>query len=368
MNTNYEKLANRLINYSMKVQSGEHVLLHMIDIPLEMTTYLVDAVHNAGGFAHVKLESRMIAKALVKNVHADSLNVTLEHELLQMKRMNCYLAIRGSLNSYDLSDVDAELLRLKTTTLRPIVDHRVRNTKWCVCVWPTPSLSQAACMSTTAFEKFFFDACTFDYNSLNEGATSLEKLMTETDKVKIIGPGTNLEFSIKNIPAVKCIGEYNIPDGEVFTAPVKDSVNGFITFNAITTYAGQTFNDIELKFENGQIISANCVIGDVNKLNEILDADEGARYIGEFAIGINPLITKPMNDILFDEKIYGSFHFTPGACYDEAYNGNVSSVHWDMVCLQSEKTGHSGEIWFDDVLIRKNGEFVVTPLQVLNKQ
>jgi aminopeptidase len=157
----------------------------------------------------------------------------------------------------------------------------------------------------------------------------------------------------------------NIPDGEVFTAPVRDSVNGVIHFNCPTIYRGTTHNDIRLTFRDGKIIEATSTATD--KLNEVLNADEGARYVGEFAIGFNPYCTRPMKDILFDEKIAGSIHFTPGACYDEASNGNKSDIHWDMVMRQTPDAG-GGEIWFDNRLIRKEGRFVVEELAALNPE
>ena len=193
----------------------------------------------------------------------------------------------------------------------------------------------------------------------------LKELMERTDKVHIVAPGTDLRFSIKDIPTVKCAGQMNIPDGEVYTAPVKNSVNGVLSYNTPTIYDGTTFENIRLEFKNGKIIKATG--SDTEKLNHILDSDEGARYIGEFALGLNPFILKPMKDILFDEKIMGSFHFTPGNSYDEAPNGNSSQVHWDMVCIQTSECG-GGEIWFDDTLIRKDGMFIPEELQPLNPE
>jgi aminopeptidase len=190
--------------------------------------------------------------------------------------------------------------------------------------------------------------------------------MDKTDKVRIVSPNTDLRFSIKGIGAVKCDGKFNIPDGEVFTAPIKDSVNGTIKYNAISQYMGHTFTDVELSFRDGKIVDAESS-GNSNKLNEILDTDNGARYIGEFAIGFNPYILDPMNDILFDEKIAGSLHFTPGQAYEDADNWNRSSIHWDLVLIQRPEYG-GGEIWFDDRLIRKDGIFVIPELEALNPE
>lgn len=226
-------------------------------------------------------------------------------------------------------------------------------------------MAQLANTSTEAFEDFYFDVCNLDYSKMDRAQDPLAELMRNTDKVRIVGPGTDLSFSIKNIGAEKCSGQKNIPDGEVYTAPVRDSVNGTIAYNTPTLYNGVTFENIKFRFENGKIVEATG--SDTKRLNEILDADEGARYIGEFAIGFNPYILTPMKDILFDEKIAGSLHFTPGQAYDVTDNGNRSSIHWDLVLIQRPEYG-GGEIYFDDRLIRKDGIFVIPELAALNPE
>jgi aminopeptidase len=285
------------------------------------------------------------------------------HELARMKKMNAYIAMRGSHNVTELADVPAEKMRLIGKKMRPVQDQRVKRTKWVVLRWPTPSMAQLAGMSTEAFEDFFFDVCTLDYRKLQPGMKALKALMEKTDRVQIKAPGTDLNFSIKGIPAIICGGDRNIPDGEVFTAPVKDSVEGQLTFNAPSIYQGTAFDGIQLRFKRGKIVEASS--NETEKLNKILDSDVGARYIGEFSLGFNPRVFQPMRDILFDEKIAGSFHFTPGQAYEEADNGNRSQVHWDMVSIQRPDYG-GGEIYFDGKLIRKNGEFLPKQLRSLN--
>jgi aminopeptidase len=191
----------------------------------------------------------------------------------------------------------------------------------------------------------------------------LERRMQTADQVLIKGPGTDLTFSIKGIGAKMCGGDRNIPDGEVFSCPVKDSINGRIQFNTPSLYSGTKFENVCLEFKDGKVVKATA--NNTRRLNEILDTDAGARYTGEFALGFNPYILNPMCDILFDEKIAGSFHLTPGQCYEECDNGNHSAVHWDMVLIQRPDWG-GGEIWFDGELIRKNGMFVPRDLKPLN--
>jgi len=284
-------------------------------------------------------------------------------EMFRMKRMQAYIAIRGSENFSENSDVPSGRMAMYSRVIRPVLDHRVQKTKWCVLRWPTPSMAQAAGMSTEAFEDFYFDVCTMDYPKMAKAMVPLERRMKKADRVHLKGAGTDLTFSIKGIGAKKCEGTRNIPDGEVFSCPVKDSVEGHVTFNAPSIYQSTPFDNIRLDFRDGKIVEATS--NQPKKLNAILDSDAGARYIGEFSLGCNPYIMQPMRDILFDEKIAGSFHFTPGQAYQEADNGNRSQVHWDMVCIQRKDYG-GGEIFFDGELVRKDGEFLPKSLRSLN--
>jgi aminopeptidase len=287
-----------------------------------------------------------------------------KHLLAEMKDMDAYIALRGSHNICETADVPADAMKLAMKHLRPVLDYRVKKTKWCVLRWPSPAMAQQAGMSTEAFEDFYFKVCLLDYQALVPAMNALKRLMDKTDRVEITGPGTHLKFSLKDIPAIACGGTYNIPDGEVFSAPVRDSVEGHITYNAPTIYQGIGFDGIRLEFQKGRIVRAEAG-AKTKALNKILDSDAGARYVGEFALGFHPLIREPMRDILFDEKIAGSFHFTPGQAYEDADNGNRSQVHWDMVSIQRKDYG-GGEILFDGKLIRKDGVFLPKALAKLN--
>jgi aminopeptidase len=359
----FDKLAKLLVEYSIRLKRNETVLIEAFDIPDEMTAALIRAARNAGGVPFAQVYHARVNRALALEASDRQLNIMATHELARMKKMNAFIAMRGSHNITELADVPAEKMQLIGKKMRPVQDQRVKRTKWVVLRWPTPSMAQLAGMSTEAFEDFFFDVCTLDYRKLQPGMKALKGLMEKTDCVQIKGPGTDLNFSIKGIPAVICGGDRNIPDGEVFTAPVKDSVEGQLTFNAPSIYQGTAFDGIHLNFKRGKIVEASG--NETEKLNKILDSDTGARYIGEFSLGFNPRVFQPMRDILFDEKIAGSFHFTPGQAYEEADNGNRSQVHWDMVSIQRPDYG-GGEIYFDGKLIRKNGEFLAKQLRSLN--
>ncbi|WP_284640561.1 aminopeptidase [Paenibacillus silviterrae] len=359
--------ARNLIRYSVDLQPGETILLEMIGLrDYELTKCLIEEVYAAGGYPIVEYRDPAVTRSIMLGGSEELYRRMAELELHRMKQMDAYLGVRSGDNITETSDVPSDKMQLFTKLYqRPVTDQRVNHTKWVIMRYPSPSMAQQANTSTEAFEDFYFQVCNLDYSKMSEAMESLVELMNRTDKVRLVGPGTDLSFSIKDIPAIKCAGKLNIPDGEVFTAPLKESVNGVITYNAPTIYAGTSFENIMLRFENGKIVEATG--SDTQRLNEILDTDEGARYIGEFAIGVNPYIKKPMKDILFDEKIDGSIHFTPGNAYEEADNGNRSSVHWDMVLIQRPEYG-GGEIYFDDRLIRKDGRFVVPELEKLNPE
>lgn len=367
MDPRYTVLADNLTGYSISLKRNEKVLIDAYDVPDEMVIALIRSVRKRKGIPFVKLNHSRVGRELLIGASEEQYATQSKHELAQMKDMDAYIALRGSLNIFETSDVPSKKMQLAMGRMRPVQNWRVGKTKWVVLRWPTPSMAQQSLTSTEKFEDFYFDVCCMDYSRMLPGQRALKRLMDKTDRVEIKGPGTDLSFSIKGIDSVMCAGTYNIPDGEVFTAPVRNSVEGMITYNAPTVYQGISFDNVRLEFSEGKIVKASCN-GDQKKLKQILDSDEGARYIGEFAIGFNPYIKEPMRDILFDEKIAGSFHFTPGQAYEGgADNGNRSQVHWDIVNIQRPEYG-GGEIWFDGKLIRKDGLFVPKSLQKLNPE
>lgn len=359
-----DQLARQLVGYSVALKKGEKILIDLYDVPSSIGLALIRETRRKGGVPFIRIHDSRLNREMLMGATDDQYALIAKNLLAEMKGMDAYIAVRGSQNIAEASDVPAKNMTLASKHMRPVIDWRVTKTRWCVLRWPTASMAQQAGMSTEAFEDFYFDVCLVDYKALLPAANALKKLMDATSDVRITGPGTDLRFSIKNIPAIACAGNCNIPDGEVFTAPVKDSVEGVISYNAPTIYQGIPFDSIRLVFEKGRIVQAESP-GKTKELNKILDSDPGARYIGEFALGYNSRIKHPMRDILFDEKIGGSFHFTPGNAYEEADNGNRSQVHWDMVCIQRKDYG-GGEIHFDGKLIRKDGVFLPKSLAKLN--
>ncbi|HEX8325520.1 MAG TPA: aminopeptidase [Tepidisphaeraceae bacterium] len=366
----YVTLARLLVQHSMAVTPGDKVLVESFEAPTAFILALIREIAAAGGLPLVTTYDQRIQRELIKHGTTEQMQFIGQVEQQRMDGMQCYAGVRGSHNIAEMSDVPPEKMELYEKLWWAPVHQSIRvpKTRWVVLRWPNPSMAQNAGMSTEAFEEFYFRVCAgVDYAKMAEASRPLADLMTAANDVRLVGPGTDLRFSIKGIGAIPCTGERNIPDGECFTSPVKDSIDGTLLYNAETIYRGQVFKDIALTFRSGKIVDALADSpANTKKLNDILDADEGARHIGEFAIGYNPHVLKPMRDILFDEKISGSFHFTPGQAYEGvADNGNRSQIHWDMVNIQRPDYG-GGEIWFDGKLIRKDGLFTLPELAALN--
>ncbi len=359
-----DQLARQLVRYSTQVKKGDVVWIDCFDVPNYVAVALIRAVSEAKAHPIVRLYDSAISRELMIHATEKQQDLVAENSLELMKKTDCYIAVRGSYNITENSDVPAAQMQLVQSKMRPFMNERVNNTRWCVLRWPNGAMAQQAGMSTEAFENFFFKVCLLDYAALAPSMTALKKLMDKAKDVHIQGPGTDLRFSLKGLKAIPCGGRHNIPDGEVFSAPVRDSVEGVVSYNAPTIYQGIAFDSVKLEFSKGKIVKATA--NNTAAINKILDSDEGARYIGEFAIGFNREIKEPMRDILFDEKIAGSFHFTPGQAYEGvADNGNRSQVHWDLVCIQRPDYG-GGTISFDGKVIRKDGKFVLPELKPLN--
>lgn len=366
MDPRIEKLSNLLVNYSCKVQKGEKVLIDFEgDSPKPLIRQLIKDVYKAGGYPYYAVRDAVLDREIMLGCEEKQLSVMNDYKLQEMKQMDAYIAVRAGNNTSETSDVPGEKMSLYSKMLDPVIDYRVSKTKWVILRYPNASMAQLAGTSQEAFEDFFFNVCTLDYEKMSKAMDPLVDLMNKTDKVRLVAPGTDLTFSIKGIGAVKCDGGLNIPDGEVYSAPVKDSMNGVISYNTVSEEQGFTYENIVFHVEDGKIVKAEA--NNNERINQLLDTDEGARYFGEFAIGVNPYVLHPMKDTLFDEKIAGSIHLTPGMCYDDAYNGNKSAVHWDLVLIQRPEYG-GGEIYFDDVLIRKDGLFVIPELEGLNPE
>ena len=364
-----DKLAEIIVRHSLQLKAGEKVLVQGNGLSTEpLIRAVVKAAKAVGALPIYKIENTATLREWLKDADPAMIDLAAESDARQMKLMDAYVGFSSPDNALELSDLPGEIMALYQERYYDPVHMKIRlpDTRWVVLRFPTPAFAQSAGMSIEGFENWFYQVCTVDYGRMGRAMEPLKALMERTDKVRILGPGeTDLSFSIRGIPVIPCAGEMNIPDGEIYTAPVKDSVEGIIAYNTSSIHDGFEYTNIRLQFKKGKIIEATA--NDTQRINTILDVDEGSRYIGEFAIGVNPYVDRPVNNTLFDEKIRGSIHFTPGNSYDDAFNGNRSSLHWDIVLLQEEQNG-GGEIFFDDVLVRKDGRFVLPELEGLNPE
>lgn len=361
----YQKLSKILVEHSLQIQKNEKVLImaHSQEFQSFLKVLIMEIVNHEGipFVKYIDDDMEALLKSVSNDVRIEELKCINEYEV---EHYDAFISIHYHVNDYSEKIVPTVIRRKIGRALEASHSKRINDKKWVIFNYPSANDAYRAWMTNEEFYDYAFDVMTIDYQELCKRVQPLQKLMEKTDMVRIVGPGTDLTFSIKGIPAIACCGEYNIPDGEVYTAPILDSVNGVITYNTPSPYQGQIFQNVSFTFEQGKIVKCSCV-GNEEKLKEILDTDDGARYIGEFAIGVNPCVMEPIGDILFDEKIKGSLHFTPGRAYQDAFNGNTSAIHWDLVLIQRKDHG-GGEIYFDDILIRKDGEFVLPELKALN--
>lgn len=362
-----ERLASNIVDYSLKVKENEKVLItYQSTSCTDLVKCLIEKIVNKKAIVFAKYVDPSITNLLKETATSKRIDIMRDYQKFELDHFDSFINIKYNYNDYESKNIDKKIRDEISKKTYDIHEKLVNNRKWVLFNYPSVVDSFKAKMKYDDFYNYSFDVMTFDYSKMSKDIEPLKRLMEKTKTVRIKGIGTDLSFSIKGMPAIPCAGEMNIPDGEIFTAPVKKSVNGKITYNTTSTYNGDTFSNISLTFKDGKIIEAVCDEESKNeKLGEIFSTDEGSRYVGEFALGLNPKIKEPMGDILFDEKIIGSIHFTPGAAYKECYNGNDSNIHWDLVLIQRKEYG-GGELYFDDVLVRKDGLFVLEELKHLN--
>lgn len=365
MNEQIKKLSNTIVNYSLEIKKGDRILItSTTEKPKELIKALIKEIVKKEGIPFVRIMEPSINALLSEMTTDERIKELAHHEQQLVDNYDCFINIRYTTNEYENSNVPNEVKKKLGSATKKSDFIRINERRWVLLNYPSELDAYKAKQPTDQFEKYALEVMNINYEEMLELLKPLKILMEKTDKVRILSPNTDITFSIKGMPIVPCCGKSNIPDGEIYTAPIKDSVNGIITYNTTSPYQGNVYENVSLTFENGKIIKAECN-GDSQKLQEIFDTDEGARYIGEFSLGLNPKILNPMGDILYDEKIIGSIHFTPGSAYQDAYNGNDSAVHWDMVLIQRKEYG-GGEIYFDHTLIRKDGLFVLPELLHLN--
>lgn len=365
MDERLKNLARKIVNYSVQLKEKEKVLItYSVFANTDLLECLIKEILLVKAIPYVVYSNPIIGSLLVQNTTDERIKLLKNLADQDVYNYDAFISIRYNYNDYESKNIASDIIAKIGKELEESHDIRINKKKWVLLNYPSVLDSFKAKMTTPDYRDFAFEVMNVDYAEMSRKIAPLKKLMEKTDKVRLTGKNTDITFSIKGMPIISCTGEKNIPDGEIYTAPIKTSVNGVITYNTPSPYQGNVYQNVSLTFKDGQIIKASAD-NDVEALNKIFDADEGSRYVGEFSLGLNPKILNPIGDILFDEKIIGSLHFTPGRAYKDSYNGNDSSIHWDMVLIQREEYG-GGDIYFDDQLIRHNGIFVLDELQSLN--
>ncbi len=355
-------LARKILNFSCELKEDQNVMLQLIGLNgIGLMRALVETAREMNAHPFIQINDTDIQRLLVEKGDRDFWKKQAQADQLPlMKQMDAFVGIRASQNIYEQSEAGKEANDAYSEEfLKPVhFKERVNNTNWVVLRYPSPAFAMNAKMPTEKFKEFYYKACLLDYSQLAEAMKPLEERLRNTDMIRLKGEGTDIEFSVKDQNWIPCFGKRNIPDGELFSSPILSSVDGHITY-AASVYQGKPFDFVKLEVRDGVVIDFDS--SNNEQLEEILDTDAGARQFGEFSFGLNPIIEKPMYDILFDEKIYGSNHLTLGNDYEIAPNGNESNIHWDLVCI-------GADVYLDGEKIREGRKFITDDLQGLNPE
>jgi aminopeptidase len=361
-----EKLADVLVNYSVAVQPGDKVLIQgeTIASPLFLAVYA--RVLQAGGHPLLMPSLSGTQELLFRYASDEQLQHIPEPFKLMIETYDVLISLTGTENTKALSNVDPAKTVLRSQAQAEIVKTYMARSaagelRWVVALFPTNAHAQDAEVSLSEYEDFAYGACLPDsddpvgyWKRFSAWQQKIVDWLKGKERVHVVGPETDLRLNVAGRTFINCDGKYNMPDGEVFTGPVEDSVEGHVYFSYPAIYAGREVSGVRLWFENGQVVKATAEKNE-DFLRQTLDTDEGARRVGEFAIGTNKGITQFTRQILFDEKINGSFHMALGFSIPESGGQNESSIHWDMICDMRD----GGEIWVDDELLYKDGDFVI---------
>lgn len=355
-----KELAEKILKFSCELKKHQNVLLQLVGLNgIGLLRALVETAREMEANPFVQIEDSEIQRMLVETGdEAFWYNQAKVDQLPLIKQMDAFVGVRASLNIYEQAAASkAANKAYSEESATPVhFEERVKNTNWVVLRYPSEAFAMNAKMPTHEFSDFYYKACLLDYSELAEAMKPLEKRLRKTNIIQLKGEGTDIELSVKGQNWIPCYGKRNIPDGELFSSPVLDSVNGHITY-APSVYQGKPFEFVKLEVKDGKVVDFDS--SNNQQLVEIIDTDEGARRFGEFSFGLNPIIKEPMYDILFDEKIYGSNHLTLGNDYEEAPNGNESGIHWDLVCI-------GADVYLDGEKIREGRQFVKDDLLALN--
>jgi aminopeptidase len=353
--------ARVIVHHALKVKPGAKVMIDSLDECEELIIAVMEELSGVGALPYRIHESIRVRANWLKRATKEEMDLWFDHKAAARREMDHVLQIRGQDNWYELAEVPPETLRyFGHLHIRMGREGRKEGANTTIIRYPSKSLAQQGRMSTDAFTDLFFRLSTMNFRVLHREMEPLKAAIDNANDVRIVAPGTDLTFSIAGLTTNISAGTWNIPDGETAMGIVRESANGRIAYNVPSSHQGLVFHNIALTFRDGKVIEVEA--DEKDKVEAILDTDEGARYIGEFAIGVNPYLRSHMIDTLYDEKMAGSLHFTPGGTDS---NGTLSTVHWDIV--QSHLPPYAGgEIYLDGKLWRKDGLFVDDALARLN--
>lgn len=349
-----KKLADILANYSVKIKKGDIVELSCGPEAKPLVLELSKLILKKGASPLIRTGIEGFGHVYYKYASEESLKKKPVIAMFEAKHVQAWISIGTDYNTKELSEVDPKKMAIRSKVMKLISDYIVNKDNWVILEYPTNALAQDAEMSLEDFEDFAYNACLADWKKESIRQEKLVKLVDKTKKVRIKSHDTDLTFSIKGKKAIKCCGHRNMPDGEVFTEPVKRSVNGYIAYSFPAIKGGREVDGIRLEFRNGKVIKATAEKNE-DYLKTMIKIDEGASYIGEFGMGVNYGIKRFIKQILFDEKIGGTIHLALGRAYKETGGENKSSLHWDMI----KDLRKGGQVFFDDKLVMQNGKWKI---------
>lgn len=353
MDKRWKQLGNLLVNTSVKVQPGERVLIAMGEIETFPLVYaVVEACIQAGAYPQIQFLSESLRHLLLRYGSDEQLAWTPEIEAYGMEWADVYLGLRGAYNLHIHHDIPADRLSLNQRALGQISALRWQKTRWCLVRVPNAAFAfQAECDLETIMD-MFFDACLLDWQKEGDRWRRWTEQLSQGYEVRIIGRETDLRFSIEGRRWMVGDGAINMPDGEIATAPLTETIDGFIYFEFPGVLSGRLIHDIRLRWKKGRLVEATASTHQ-DFLRAILATDEGASLIGEFGIGLNPHITRFCRDILFDEKIGGTIHIALGRAYPECGGMNQSAIHWDII----KDLRREGAVYVDGQVVLQAGQF-----------
>jgi aminopeptidase len=360
------KHADILVNYSTDIQPGDRVVIEATTAAEPMLEALIERVLESGGYPY--LLTKLPREEATFYKFAKEAQLLQTHEFLKLAYDNFEARIRlhSLTDTKHLSDVDPKKQALVNRANSSILAAQMRRGqagefKWCTTLYPTQGYADDAGMSLDEYKDFVYSAMHADtddpvsfWEKVEQDQAHYAQIFEGKDKVVLRGPNVDLRLSIKGRKFINASGKSNMPDGEIFSGPVENSVNGWVRYTYPSIIQGRVVENIELEFVEGRVLHAKSQTNQ-NFLLSMLDSDPGARYVGEFAIGLNFEINKFTGNILFDEKIGGSFHMALGAGYPETGSQNKSQIHWDMICDMRKDS----EILVDGEVVYKNGKFIV---------